>query len=174
MELKELRKSIREDLKKLGLKRGDFSLSIRESGCADTYIKVEIKNPYINANEIEKELLKYEKVDRDMRSYEILQGCNTFVMVYYEYGVFDKVAKEYETEATEIWNKVLYGKGDNVLVQNNDKTYEMGLFKEKGRNAIMSFHGKVGKNDYEKRITIYSVNELSKCFFQLYNTNAIV
>lgn len=93
-EAKELGKKIRTELKKAGYSAKDVSVKIRESGYADTYIKATIKNPNVSQRAIEEILNKYEDIDRDLGSYEILQGCNTFVIVQYEENVFDEVISE--------------------------------------------------------------------------------
>ena len=102
MEKKELRKEITQQLKELGLKRKDYSLRIREGGYADTYVNIEIKNPYINIADVDNALKRYNDIRRDIATCEVLQGCNTFVNVQYEYGLFEEVSKAYDQEAIEI------------------------------------------------------------------------
>ena len=102
METKELRKLINGDLKELGLKRKDYSLKVKEAGYGDTYIRCKIKNPHINIVNVESALMKYREVEYDYNGCgDILQGCNTYVDVSYEYGCFDEVSKEYEELAAQ-------------------------------------------------------------------------
>lgn len=102
---KELRTHITKELKEKGFKqRTDYTLSIKDYGYANTSIKVRVKNPKIDKREIEAILIKYQDVDYDERTQEILQGCNTFVEVRYEYGIFDEVAQEWATTARGLMN----------------------------------------------------------------------
>lgn len=132
---KELRLHITKELKEKGFKqRTDYTLSIKDYGYADTYIKVRVKNPEIDKREIENILIKYQDVDYDERAQEILQGCNTFVDVRYEYGIFDEVAQEWaatarglmnsEEEITRIFDGLIllnrYGKLEIRQQDNND------------------------------------------------------
>lgn len=100
---KELNSSIKKTLKENGYNPKDFSVSVRDS-LYDTTIKVVVKSPIINRADIEKLLSKYESIDRDERTYEILQGANYYLFVTYEYNVFDSVACDYLGMAQEILN----------------------------------------------------------------------
>lgn len=94
---KELKAAIKEELKNAGFKKG-YRLNIRDS-LYDTAIKITINDPTINRKEIERIVNKYEKIERDERTGEILSGCNYYVLVEYNYGIFDEVAREYEATA---------------------------------------------------------------------------
>ena len=100
---KELNSSIKKTLKENGYNPKDFSVSVRDS-LYDTTIKVVVKSPIINRADIEKLLSKYESIDRDERTYEILQGANYYLFVTYEYNVFDSVASDYLRMAQDILN----------------------------------------------------------------------
>lgn len=89
-----LSKEIRELLKKEGFKRTD--ISVRNVRCTtDTIIRVEIKNPYINRQQVDDLLKHFNDVGIDERTGEILSGGNTFVSVEWQYGIFDEVKKEF-------------------------------------------------------------------------------
>lgn len=94
-------KEIREILKKEGFKRTD--ISVRNVRCTtDTIIRVEIKNPYINRQQVDDLLKHFRDVDRDVRTGEILSGGNTFVNVEWQYGIFDEVKKGYMDIAEKV------------------------------------------------------------------------
>lgn len=97
---KELKKEICLKLKEKGFKqRTDYTISIKDCGYATTSIKVKVVNPIVNLKDIEDVIMKYRDVERDKRTYEILQGCNTFVDVVYKEGIFDEVAREFTATA---------------------------------------------------------------------------
>lgn len=99
---KELSQTIRTQLKSNGYTSKDVSISVRSSGYADRYIKATIKNPKINRYDIEHILKKYNDVDRDVDG-SILQGCNTFVSIYYKEDIFIEPSLEWMATATGIY-----------------------------------------------------------------------
>lgn len=99
---KELSQAIRAQLKSNGYTNRDVAISVRSSGYADRYIKAIIKNPRINRYDIEHILKQYHDVDRDVDG-SILQGCNTFVSVYYKEDIFIEPALEWMATATGIY-----------------------------------------------------------------------
>lgn len=86
---KEMSTTIRKELKDNGFK--GVTVSVKDSGY-DTAVKVKIKNPNINRFEVEKLLKHWEEIDRDERTGEILSGCNIYLFVEYQDGIFDEVA----------------------------------------------------------------------------------
>lgn len=87
-------KPIRNILKKEGFKRADVSVRNLRS-MTDTIIRVEIRNPYINRQQVDDLLKHFNEVDRDIRTGEILSGGNTFVDVEWQYGIFNEVRQDY-------------------------------------------------------------------------------
>lgn len=100
---KELSQKIRTELKENGYSAKMVKVSVKDS-LYDTVIKITIKSPEVDKRKIEKLVNKYEEIDRDERTMEILQGCNVFVSVLYDYGVFDEVSKPYMQRAAELYN----------------------------------------------------------------------
>ena len=90
---KELGNAIRKELKAEGITSKDVSVRVRNS-LYDTYADVKIKNPRVRKTEVEEIVKKFEEIDRDTRTYEILQGANTFVLVDYESGIIEEAANE--------------------------------------------------------------------------------
>lgn len=139
---KELSQTIRAQLKSIGYTSKDVSISIRSSGYADRYIKAIIKNPRINKYDIEHILNKYHDVDRDVDG-SILQGCNTFVSVYYKEGIFTEPSLEWVVTATRVY------KASENIIRIFDGLY---FISEKGKN-------KIRQQDNNANVT-YLVNSL--------------
>lgn len=99
---KELSLEIRNQFKKAGYKRNDISLRVSDAGYS-TSIRVKIKNPKISRKEIEQLLKKYECIERDEYTGEILQGSNMYIFVDYEPNLFDEVAQEWAATAASIY-----------------------------------------------------------------------
>lgn len=98
---KELSQTIRNELKNSGYNSKDISIKVKACGYS-TSLHIKIKNPYINRKEIESLLKHYEDFERDERTYEILEGGNTYLFVDYEYGVFELPAEEWKATAEGI------------------------------------------------------------------------
>ena len=90
---KELGNAIRKELKTAGYKTRDFSVRVRDS-LYDTVVSIKIKNPKIKKSKVEEITKKYQFVEHDERTYEILAGGNTYIFVDYEYGVVEEAAAE--------------------------------------------------------------------------------
>lgn len=139
---KELSAKIRKEMKEKGYKqRTDYTLSIKDYGYANTSIKVRVKNPEIDKRKIENILIKYQDVDYDERTQEILQGCNTFVFVEYQRGIFDDVAQEWaatarglmssKEEITRIFDGLIllnYKHEGRLEIRQQDKNYFGGRY----------------------------------------------
>ena len=93
----ELRVAIKEELKKAGFKKG-YTISVKDC-LYDTAVKIKVNDPTINRKEIEKIAYKYQEIDYDERTGEILGGGNYYVFVDYKDGIFDEVSREYEVTA---------------------------------------------------------------------------
>lgn len=100
---RELGTAIRNDLKANGYKIRDFSVRVRDS-LYDTAVDIRIKNPMIRKSEVEKIVKKYEEVDRDAATGEILAGANTYIFTQYEYGIFEEAAAELLPTAEKVLN----------------------------------------------------------------------
>ncbi len=71
-----LRTQVRQEIKNLGLKRTDVSVTV------DVYcVRVQAKHENVNLKQIQDALCKYESYERDEMTGEILSGGNTFVFV---------------------------------------------------------------------------------------------
>lgn len=90
---KELSQTIRKALKEARFTTKDVSVRVKDS-MYNTSVRITVKNPLVRLSDVEAVGKKFEEIDRDERTYEILQGCNVFVLCQYESGVIEEAAKE--------------------------------------------------------------------------------
>nr|DAG28522.1 MAG TPA: hypothetical protein [Caudoviricetes sp.] len=131
----ELKTTIKEELKKAGFKKG-YTISVKDC-LYSTSMKIKINDPTINRKEIEKIAHKFQEIDRDERTGEILSGGNCYVFVEYKEGIFEEVAREYEATAKgammskDVTTKIFDGlylinwehSGNLEIRQQNEKDY---------------------------------------------------
>ena len=80
MTTKELAVKIREDLKQRGY--NSRKIGVRYEFCGySSVIHVMVKDDNIDIEEVRGWLKKYESIDRDERTGEVLQGGNTYISV---------------------------------------------------------------------------------------------
>lgn len=108
---KELGNAIRAELKTAGYAPRDFSVRVRDCGYS-TSADVKIKNPEIRSASVERLLSKFESVDRDYATGEILAGGNCYLFVDYADGIFDAPAQEMAATASG----VLREKGECIRI----------------------------------------------------------
>jgi len=92
---------IKKELKDAGYSIKDFSVRIKNCGYSES-IHITIKSPVVNRMDISALLQHWEEIDRDERSGEILQGCNCYLIVQYDDGVFNEAAREYQATADKL------------------------------------------------------------------------
>lgn len=143
---KELNVAIKKELKEAGYNVKDFSVSVKDCGYS-TSIRVTVKSPYVNRKEVESILKHYEEYEVDGRTYEILEGGNTYLFIEYAYGIFDEVAQKWaatarglmdsQEETTRIFNGLylinLEHSGKLEIRQHNEKeraTFRCTTFRE--------------------------------------------
>lgn len=133
---KELNAAIKRELKKEGYKAKDFSVSVKDCGYS-TSINVKIKSPEVNRKDVEELLRHHEEYEKDGRTYEVLEGANTYLFVDYVNGIFDEPAQEWaatarglidsKDETTRIFDGLylinLEHSGQLEIRQQNEKDY---------------------------------------------------
>lgn len=118
----ELADMIRQSLKKAGYKvPSQISVRKRSASAYD----VEIKSLDIDKDEIEKIVKKFEDIDRDERTGEILSGGNTYVFVSYDYGMMNKERERLRKLEEETIQKCLANNGKYVKL---GKGLEISIF----------------------------------------------
>lgn len=132
---KELGQAIRNLLKENGIKRND--ISVRVAGGYSTAVNIKIKNPKISRRQVEKIVKRFEDLERDGRSGEILDGANTYIFVEYAADVFNDVMKAWlvtaesamkdKAEIVRIFNGLYltrdYEKHTWIVRQQNEKDF---------------------------------------------------
>jgi hypothetical protein len=84
-------------------------LSIKKQGCGySESFNITLKDVNIDIELVKNLVKKYETVDRDERTGEILQGGNTYIFVDYDYSIISEVNKEYNPKVLEkLYNELL-------------------------------------------------------------------
>lgn len=100
--------AIRNDLKKLGYTSRQISVRSGDCGYSD-YSRITIKDVSISRKLIEEICEKYEYIRYDEYSGEILQGCNTFITVDYNYNAVKEAKNKNIDEARKLVGRVLAG-----------------------------------------------------------------
>ena len=168
---KELSQAIRKDLKNNGFTSKDISVRVRDS-LYDTSVKVTIKNPFIKISDIEKIVNKYEEIDRDQRTGEILAGANTYVFVEYEYGIMKEAAADLIPTAEMVLNNKEKYSGHKIA----DNGYsECHITHYEGNEWILSEHSKTENTVYSYKPTywIRCANDLAVAMFRFKNLGSI-
>ena len=111
---KERSKKIRETLKEAGYKTSDFSIRSYDCGYSDSS-KIHIKNLSIDVSKIRDLLRKFESVDYDVASGEILSGGNTYIIVDYDYETVRAKEDEVRQELDDLIEKLDNSKIDGYI-----------------------------------------------------------
>ncbi len=119
---KELGKAIRNELKANGYKAKDISVRVRDS-LYDTAVNINIKSPMIRKSAVESIVKKYDEIDRDERTGEILAGANTYVFVQYEHGIFEEVAAPLMAAAEKVLNNKEKYSGHKIAETTKKEAY---------------------------------------------------
>lgn len=131
----ELADRIRQELKKAGYKvPSQISVRKRSASAYD----VEIKSLSIDKDDVEKLVQKYEDIDYDERTGEILAGGNTYIFVNYDYDMKHRERERLRKLEQEVIQKCLnndgyytkIGKGLDIMLisGNNDPIMPDGVF----------------------------------------------
>lgn len=119
---REIGAAIKKELKAAGYNVKDFKVSVKTSGY-DTAAYITVKNPGVNRCKVENLLHHWDQIDRDERTGEVLAGCNLYLFIEYEHGIFDQLSTKYLTEAKTILDDA----ADVVTVAGNLIYYNMEL-----------------------------------------------
>lgn len=158
---KELSQIIRNELKSNGYNAKMVSVSVKNAGYSSA-AHITIKSPKVNKKDIENIVNKYEEIDRDERTQEILQGCNVYMYVRYADGIFDEVRKPFEAKAKE-----LFYRNNGECVKVADDIYLLKLDDKKEISQRKP-------NDHCRRI-IDSAEQLAEILYRIdkFNTAAL-
>ena len=84
--------AVRAEIKKLGYSSKQVSVRSGYCGYSD-YTHITVKDVKANIKEIEKACKKFQSIDYDMASGEILEGGNTYIHVQYDYSAMNDAIK---------------------------------------------------------------------------------
>lgn len=106
---KERTQAIRAELKKAGYGAKQVSVRSRYCGYSDA-TDITVKDINCNIEEIRKICEKFEKIDYDKYSGEILEGANTYISVQWDWKIIHNATEEKVAEAEKIVNDTENGK----------------------------------------------------------------
>ena len=132
---KELGAAIRAKIKAAGIPAKAVSVTVKDAGYS-TSVRIKIKDITVGRKRVEKLANGYEEIRYDERSYEILEGANTYVFVDYDYDAMRAAAAAYMDRAREI-------------IENHPERYqgvEVARNEESGTHLSYFWHGE-GYND---------------------------
>lgn len=158
---KELSQAIRNDIKKIGYTSRQISVKVRDCGYS-TSVHITIKDATINIHDIEAVALKYKSIDRDQRTYEILEGCNTYVFVKYEYGVLEDAAKALIPICENVLSNNKYH--NRTIAKNDNTCVSLVIDDELGSSVVM--HSYNNKYSPLKRVWIHSITDFAIAMFK--------
>lgn len=134
---KELSQAIRNELKAHGITSRMVSVRVSDAGYS-TAANLTIKTASVNPAEVAAITRKFEAVDYDEYTGEILQGANVYVRVSCDDAIYDEVAKPYEGEAAALLDNL----DDRECVQIAEglwlnKFRDVEIHQEKGARRIV-------------------------------------
>ena len=150
---KELKTAIYEELAKAGYNKKQIKVSAKYSGYSDC-VNITIEDLTIPKRTIDKISKMFVEVRYDERTMEVLQGCNVFVNVQYNYDKWNDYRAQYEEEARKVM-KSYNGINSSYIIENDPRF----LF----HPDVMWIHSKHFGNTYGKgknNPTIWDVMEL--------------
>lgn len=102
-------KIIKKVLKEKGIDTKKVSVRCEPCGYSER-VSITLKDINININEVESIVKDFEYIDRDEKSYEILEGGNTYVFVQYDYNIIKEANEKYNPLVIDIINRELLNK----------------------------------------------------------------
>ena len=146
-------KMIRSELKKQGLK----NVSVRSSNCGySDSINITIKDLTVNKKQVEEIANQFESIRRCEYSGEILQGCNTYIIVEYDYMVLSNARDEFLPQALKIINEFKDQKSYLHEIAKND---ESRLLYDPSVNLV---HISYNDNRYSRRHVAYNEYDIAR------------
>lgn len=121
---KERSAAIRAEIKKLGYNSRQVSVRSGFCGYSD-YTHITIKDAKADIKEIEKACKKFQSVDYDSATGEILAGGNTYIHVQYDYDAISKATEANIEKAESLVNDI-----DDYYVLFKDEKKEIVLCKQ--------------------------------------------
>lgn len=170
MKNKELSQAIRKELKSAGFTTKDYSIRVRDS-LYDTSVRITIKNPLIKISEIETIVKKFEEIDRDERTMEILAGGNTYIHCQYEYGVVETAAAALIPTAEMVLSNPKYD--GRAIADNGEKRVHIMKYSDCEWTLAEFRKDNKDKFDYKPTFWIRNAKDLAVAMFRFKNLGTI-
>lgn len=165
---KELSQTIRKELKAAGFTSKDVSVRVRDS-LYDTSVRITVKNPLVKLPEVEAIAKKFEKIDRDERTAEILAGCNVYVFCEYEYGIIEEAAADLIPTAEMVLNNPKYD--GHAIASNEEKRVHLTRYSE--NEWTLAEFAKTAKCGCASAFWIRSARDLAVAMWKFKNFGTI-
>lgn len=117
---KERSKAIKEELKKLGITSKQVSVRSGNCGYSDSSY-ITIKDVSVRIGAVKKACEKFESIDYDKYSGEILEGGNTYIIVQYDYEALRNAENKKMAEVEELLKGI--DKGVQKKIERKDFDY---------------------------------------------------
>jgi len=123
---KELKAAIYEELAKAGYNKKQIKVSAKAS-MYDDCVNITIEDLTIPKKKVEEIAKEFSSVRYDERTQEVLQGCNVYVRVQYDYDKWEENRKQYEQQAKEIIERFnnqeieQYGRQSIYIIENDTR-----------------------------------------------------
>jgi len=136
--MKEKAQELRKELKAIGISNKDVSVRVKPCTYSEV-MDVKIKNLDVDIRKVQELAMKYEEINRDEFSGEILSGGNDFVFVDYDFQILQEDSKKYISVAEEILKNELKS-GEGITISKTDK-YELVFWKNQPNQIIVYSKG---------------------------------
>lgn len=170
MSNKELSLLIRKTLKAKGYTSKDVSVRVRNS-LYDTSVNITVKNPLVRLSEVEKVVKRFEEIDLDEYSGEILAGCNVYVHCQYAYGIFKDVTEGLITIAEKVLaNEEQYS---GHAIAKNREGKEVHIIHLDGVRWALAEFEKKGESCSSFNYYIFTAQDLAIAMYRFKNIGTI-
>ena len=160
--------AIRIELKKLGYNSRQVSVRSGYCGYSD-YTDITIKDLKADRKAIEKACKKFQSIDYDSASGEILQGANTFINVKYDYGIMRNAIEEKIKEddfnsfiaGIETEQKTIEKSNANYIIYKQGDFYCMVCSKNKDGCGVFIIHPTDNVEQFKYSLAKYLVTDFN-------------
>lgn len=169
---RELGNAIREELKRGGFTNKDISVRVRDFLNNTTFgirVSIRIKNPLVKISEVESITKKFEKIDYDMHTMEVLSGGNTYVDCQYEHGIMERAASALIPTAEMVLNSPKYD--GHAIARNAEKTVHLTKYSD--NEWRLSEFGKSEGYGSKPAFWVRSAEDLAVAMFKFKNFGTI-
>lgn len=161
---KEIGAAVKSELKAAGYNVKDFRVSVKDA-LYDGVIRVTVKNPLVKLSDIKKLLDHWESYEIDQRTYEILQGGNTYVFVQYDIHAFDNLPAEYTERAAAVLGDL--ERYDGREIATSESGASLHLLQDGSRYRLIEC--KAGTMAGQQTMFFYDASQLAKMLFRFDN-----